>query len=69
MNDIYLHHSIVFLLLIKVLFAPLTANLLEKLSFSKYKLAVLQRAITILGIILLAVGLVVEVVVLWRDNL
>ena len=43
-------------------------NFGPKLTLGKYDVAVLQRAISILGIILLAAGWFMEVAVLCRDN-
>ena len=55
-----------------MLIGQLTAYLLNfcpKLTLGKYDVAVLYRAIRILGIILLAAGLFMEVAVLCRDNI
>ena len=55
-----------------MLIGQLTAYLLNvgpKLTLGKYDVAVLQRAISILGIILLAAGWVREVAVLCRDTI
>ena len=56
---------------VKVLIGQLTAYLLNfgpDLTFGKYDVAVL-KTISILGIILLAAGWVMEVAVLFRDNI
>ena len=55
-----------------MLIGQLTAYLLKfgpTLTFGKYDVAVLKRAISILGIILLAAGWVMEVAVLCRDTI
>ena len=43
--------------------------LIEKISFGQYDVVVLQRGLSILGIISLAAGLFMETAILYRDNI